>query len=110
MTTTPTDPRTTHRRPRPSAPPRADRTERRDAIARTDGTERRDAIARTDGTERRAVVERVSLGTAARRRAAARRETAARVGRLAGEQLAVAGGQLGAGVGNLVFALVAARL
>jgi hypothetical protein len=39
-----------------------------------------------------------------------RRESAARVGRLAGEQLAVAAGQLGAGVGNLVFALVAARL
>jgi hypothetical protein len=30
--------------------------------------------------------------------------------RLAGEQLAVAGGQLGAGAGNLVFALVAARV
>jgi hypothetical protein len=39
-----------------------------------------------------------------------RRESAAQVGRLAGEQLAVAAGQLGAGVGNLVFALVAARL
>src|SRR4051794_38070399 len=39
-----------------------------------------------------------------------RRESAVQVGRLAGEQLAVATGQLGAGVGNLVFALVAARL
>src|SRR4051794_1714006 len=39
-----------------------------------------------------------------------RRESAVEVGRLAGEQLAVAGGQLGAGVGNLVFSLVAARL
>jgi hypothetical protein len=39
-----------------------------------------------------------------------RRESAVEVGRLAGEQLAVAAGQLGAGVGNLVFALVAARL
>jgi hypothetical protein len=39
-----------------------------------------------------------------------RHEAAARVGRLAGEQLAVAGGQLAAGAGNLVFALVAARL
>jgi hypothetical protein len=39
-----------------------------------------------------------------------RRESATAVGRLAGEQLAVASGQLGAGVGNLVFALVAARL
>ena len=37
-------------------------------------------------------------------------EAAARVGRLAGEQLAVAGGQLGAGLGNLGFALVAARV
>jgi O-antigen/teichoic acid export membrane protein len=37
-------------------------------------------------------------------------EAAARVGRLAGEQLAVAGGQLGAGIGNLVFSLIAARL
>ena len=37
-------------------------------------------------------------------------QTAARVGRLAGEQLAVASGQLGAGLGNLVFALVAARV
>ena len=37
-------------------------------------------------------------------------EAAARVGRLAGEQLAVAAGQLGAGLGNLVFALVAARV
>jgi O-antigen/teichoic acid export membrane protein len=37
-------------------------------------------------------------------------EAAARVGRLAGEQLAVAGGQLGAGLGNLVFSLIAARL
>ena len=45
-----------------------------------------------------------------RTRAAERRDSAARVGRLAGEQLAVASGQLGAGVGNLVFALVAARL
>ncbi|HWM08530.1 MAG TPA: glycosyltransferase family 39 protein [Solirubrobacteraceae bacterium] len=43
-------------------------------------------------------------------RRAERRESAARVGRLAGEQLAVAAGQLGAGVGNLVFALVAARV
>jgi O-antigen/teichoic acid export membrane protein len=52
---------------------------------------------------------------AARPRAAhpprrARRESAVRVGRLAGEQLAVAAGQVGAGVGNLLFALVAARL
>jgi O-antigen/teichoic acid export membrane protein len=39
-----------------------------------------------------------------------RRESAVAVGKLAGEQLAVAGGQLGAGVGNLLFALVAARL
>jgi hypothetical protein len=39
-----------------------------------------------------------------------RRESAVQVGRLAGEQLAVASGQLGAGVGNLVFSLVAARL
>ncbi len=39
-----------------------------------------------------------------------RREAAVRVGRLAGEQLSVAGGQLGAGVGNLVFALIAARV
>ncbi len=39
-----------------------------------------------------------------------RRESATAVGRLAGEQLAVASGQLGAGVGNLVFSLVAARL
>jgi hypothetical protein len=39
-----------------------------------------------------------------------RRESAVQVGRLAGEQLAVATGQLGAGVGNLLFALVAARL
>ena len=45
-----------------------------------------------------------------RTRATERRESAARVGRLAGEQLSVATGQLGAGVGNLVFALVAARL
>ena len=40
----------------------------------------------------------------------ARVEAAARVGRLAGEQLAVAAGQLGAGAGNLAFALVAARV
>ena len=39
-----------------------------------------------------------------------RRESAVNVGRLAGEQLTVAAGQIGAGVGNLVFALVAARL
>jgi hypothetical protein len=49
-------------------------------------------------------------GHGADRRRAERRESAARVGRLAGEQLAVAGGQLGAGVGNLLFALVAARV
>jgi hypothetical protein len=39
-----------------------------------------------------------------------RRESAAAVGRLAGEQLTVAAGQLGAGVGNLLFSLIAARL
>src|SRR5919108_3625298 len=39
-----------------------------------------------------------------------RRESAVQVGRLASEQLAVAAGQLGAGVGHLLFALVAARL
>src|ERR1700754_4969828 len=39
-----------------------------------------------------------------------RRASAVQVGRLAGEQLAVATGQVGAGVGNLLFALVAARL
>jgi hypothetical protein len=39
-----------------------------------------------------------------------RRESAVSVGRIAGEQLAVAAGQLGAGAGNLVFALVAAHL
>src|SRR3954470_6151016 len=39
-----------------------------------------------------------------------RRESAVNVSKLAGEQLAVATGQLGAGAGNLVFALVAARL
>ena len=38
-----------------------------------------------------------------------RRESAVSVGKLAGEQLAVAAGQLGAGAGNLVFALIAAR-
>ena len=40
----------------------------------------------------------------------ARRESAVQVGRLAGEQLAVASGQVGAGIGNLLFALIAARL
>jgi hypothetical protein len=44
------------------------------------------------------------------RPARTRRESAVQVGRLAGEQLAVATGQLGAGVGNLLFSLVAARL
>jgi hypothetical protein len=51
------------------------------------------------------------------RQATARRETArrraaepARTGRLASEQLAVAGGQLGAGLGNLLFATIAARI
>ena len=39
-----------------------------------------------------------------------RRESAVQVGRLAGEQLAVAAGQVGAGIGNLLFALIAARL
>src|SRR3954465_11056553 len=38
------------------------------------------------------------------------RESAVDIGKLAGEQLAVAGGQLGAGIGNMLFALVAARL
>ncbi|HEX5619836.1 MAG TPA: glycosyltransferase family 39 protein [Solirubrobacteraceae bacterium] len=42
--------------------------------------------------------------------ARSRRESAVQVGRLAGEQLAVASGQVGAGIGNLLFALVAARL
>src|SRR5215470_7138627 len=37
-------------------------------------------------------------------------EAAASIGRLAGEQFAVAAGQLGAGLGNLVFSLVAARI
>ena len=42
--------------------------------------------------------------------ARSRRESTVSVGRLAAEQLAVAAGQLGAGAGNLVFALIAARV
>jgi hypothetical protein len=49
-------------------------------------------------------------GQPTRRFERTRRESAVQVGRLAGEQLAVASGQLGAGVGNLLFSLVAARL
>jgi O-antigen/teichoic acid export membrane protein len=64
-------------------------------------------------TEQRPTAERPldrSLSPPARERGARRGGSAADVRRLAGEQLAVAGGQLGAGFGNLLFALVAARL
>jgi hypothetical protein len=57
-------------------------------------------------TDRQATAAR----EAARRPAGPRTAEPARTGQLASEQLAVAGGQLGAGLGNLLFATIAARV